>query len=175
MGPGIVAGRVLQMAAGRISGKARSSRLWGRVQTAAAAARSRLAASLIRRHSQFHLNRLTAARRYLNRSAQGIVNGSNQAGYVVFCYLPVAVEVVQGEREFLPSSVALRYRNVAFEFLQCRQILYHDLSSWIGSKIMFERSILCRRIFVKFILKHSNAVREIFVICYNVNNFFITF
>lgn len=145
MGPGIVAGRVLQMAAGRISGKARSSRLWGRVQTAAAA-RSRLTASLIRRHSQFHLNRLTAARRYLNRSAQGIVNGSNQAGYVVFCYLPVAVEVVQGEREFLPSSVALRYRNVAFEFLQWHQVLYYNLSSWIGSKIMFEINIMSENI-----------------------------
>ena len=123
VGPGIVAGRVLQMAAGRISGKTRgSSRLRGRVQTAAG--RSRLAGSLIWRHSQFHLNRLTAARRYLDRSAQGIVNGSNQAGYVVLCYLPVTVEVVQGKREFLPSSVALRYRNVTFEFLQSSQVSY---------------------------------------------------
>ena len=109
------------MAAGRISGKARSSsRLRGRVQTTAS--RSCLAGSLIWRHSQFHLNRLTAARWYLDRSAQSIVNGSNQASYIVLCYLPVAVEIVQGEREFLPSSVTLRYRNVAFEFLQPDQL-----------------------------------------------------
>lgn len=127
VGRGIVAGRVLQMAAGRISGKAGGRRLGGRVQAAA----PRLVAPLIRRHRQFHLNRLAAARGYLDGSAQGVVNGRDQASYVILCYLPVAVEVVQGEREFLPPTVALRHRDVAFEFLKYRgQIDQLSLSSF---------------------------------------------
>lgn len=75
------------------------------------------AAPLIRRYRQFHLDRFTAAWRYLDRGTQRIVNGSDQAGYVVLRDLPMTIKVVQGEREFLPP-ITFRDRYVAFEFLQ---------------------------------------------------------
>lgn len=133
-GGGCMAARdgVLQMATGRrgvlllaTGQRRRLRRLRGICETSAGGGiAGRLAAAaagpLIRRHRQLHLDRLTAARRYLNRGAQRIVDGGHQAGYVVLRDLPVAVEVVQGEGELLPPPVTFRDRHVAFEFLETK-------------------------------------------------------